>query len=215
MLVGMATAAAALPEVRTKAERSAATKQRLLDATIDCLVELGWSGTSTTEVVRRAGVSRGAQVHHYPTKEDLVLAAIEHLLERRLAEYHAAFDRLPSGDRTPGVALDLLWDSVSGATFDAWLELAIAARRDPTLHERFLEVEQRFWEANLDRFQGMFPEAADDPAFARVALRLSFGVLDGVAIGRIIGVPEDELTEVREAFKLLVAPFFPSTGGST
>ena len=214
MLVRMATAAAALPEVRTKAERSAATKQRLLDATIDCLVELGWSGTSTTEVARRAGVSRGAQVHHYPTKEDLVLAAIEHLIDRRLSEYHAAFDRLPSSDRTPGTALDLMWDSVSGPTFEAWLELAIAARRDPTLHARFLEVEQRFWEANLARFQGMFPEASD-PAFARVALRLSFGVLDGVAIGRIIGVPEEELTDVREAFKALVAPYFPSTGGST
>ena len=62
---------------RTNAERSAATRVRLLDATIDCLIELGWSGTSTTEVVRRAGVSRGAQVHHYPTKEDLVYDQME------------------------------------------------------------------------------------------------------------------------------------------
>jgi len=39
-----------------------------------------WAGTSTTEIVRRAGVSRGAQVHHYPSKEDLVIAAVEHLV---------------------------------------------------------------------------------------------------------------------------------------
>lgn len=210
----MTTATTTPKERRTNAERSAATRECLLDATIDCLVELGWSGTSTTEVVRRAGVSRGAQVHHYPTKDDLVLAAIEHLLTRRLAEYHAAFDSLPSADRTPGTALDLLWDTCTGPTFEAWLELAVAARKEPSLQERFIEVEQRFWDANLERFQRMFPEAAD-PAFARVALRLSFGVLDGLAIGRIVGVDEQELMEVREAFKALVAPHFPSTGGST
>ena len=47
-------------------------RQRLLEATVDCLVEHGWSGTSTTLVSQRAGVSRGAQLHHFPTKNDLV-----------------------------------------------------------------------------------------------------------------------------------------------
>lgn len=198
----------------SKAERGAATRARMLDATIASLIELGWSGTSTTEVVRRAGVSRGAQVHHYPTKDDLVLAAIEHLLERRLLEYHAAFDSLPTTSRTPGIALDLLWDMCAGPTFDAWLELAVAARRDPVLHARFVEVEQRFWSANLERFESMFPEVSADPAFARVALRLTFSILDGLAIGRLIGVDEGDLTEVRDAFKLLVAPFFPLSEGA-
>ena len=50
---------------------------------MECLAELGWSGTSTTEVARRAGVSRGAQQHHYPTKMLLVAAALEHLLDRQ------------------------------------------------------------------------------------------------------------------------------------
>lgn len=201
---------------KTKAERGAATRTRLLDATIDALIDVGWSGTSTTEVVRRAGVSRGAQVHHYPTKEDLVLAAIEHLLVRRLDEYHEAFDRLPPDDRTPGRAIDLLWDACMGPTFEAWLELAVAARLDPVLRSRFMEVESRFWDSNLERFRGMFPEVADDPAFAGVALRFTFAVLDGLALGRLIGVADDDLSSVREAFKALVAPFFPTShGGST
>ena len=209
----MTTAPAPAPQ--TKAERGAATRARLLDATIEALIDVGWSGTSTTEVVRRAGVSRGAQVHHYPTKDDLVLAAIEHLLVRRLDEYHDAFDRLPPGDRTPGSAIDLLWEACSGPTFDAWLELAVAARLDPILRSRFMEVESRFWEANLERFRGMFLEVADDPLFAGVALRFSFTVLDGLALGRLIGVADEELTPVREAFKALVTPFFPTTHGGT
>ena len=57
-------------------ERSRATQIRLLDATVDCLVEHGWAGTTTTVVAARAGVSRGAQLHHYPTKSALVIAAV-------------------------------------------------------------------------------------------------------------------------------------------
>ena len=57
-------------------ERSRATQARLLEATVECLVERGWSGTTTTVVAAMAGVSRGAQLHHYPTKASLVMAAV-------------------------------------------------------------------------------------------------------------------------------------------
>lgn len=190
-----------------QAERSAATRAKLLDATIDCLVELGWQGTSTTEVVRRAGVSRGAQVHHYPSKEDLVLAAIEHLVTRRVEEYRIAFDQLPADRRTPAEALELLWAQCFGPSFDAWLELAVAARRSPTLQARFKEVEHRFGEIATDRFQEMFPAAFGDRALATVAMRLTFAVLDGVALRRIAGAPREELDETRAAYMFLVGAF--------
>ena len=188
-------------------ERSAATRARLLDATIDSLVEVGWAGTSTTEVVRRAGVSRGAQVHHYPTKQELVLAAVEHLLLRRVEEFGAAFERLDPQHRTHGAALDLLWEHCFGPSFEAWLELAVAARSDPLLHGRLVDFEKRLWEAALDAFKAQFPEASDD-AFARVALRLTFAVLDGLVVGRLAGTDPEELTEVLDAFKAITAPYF-------
>ena len=72
---------------------------RLLEATVECLVERGFAGTSTTLVSERAGVSRGAQLHHFPTKNDLVVAAVEHLTEIRGAELAAAVAALPSGHR--------------------------------------------------------------------------------------------------------------------
>ena len=65
-------------------------RARLLEATVDCLVERGFAGTSTTLVSERAGVSRGAQLHHFPTKNTLVVAAVEHLTEVRGAELRAA-----------------------------------------------------------------------------------------------------------------------------
>ena len=194
---------------RPNAERSAETRSRLLDATIESLVELGWAGTSTTEVVRRAGVSRGAQVHHYPTKSELVLAAVEHLLLRRVDEFADAFRGLDPARRTHGAALQLLWEHCFGANFEAWLELAVAARSDDLLRGRLVEVEKRFWAAALDSFQALFPEAADDD-FARVGLRLTFAVLDGLAVSRLAGVDPAELDEVLTAFTAVTAPFFPN-----
>jgi AcrR family transcriptional regulator len=193
---------------RTNAERSAATKAKLLDATVEALVELGWSGTTTTEVVKRAGVSRGAQVHHFPTKDDLVLAAVEHLLLRRIEEFASTFAGLSPERRTHGAALDLLWTHCFGPNFDAWLELAIAARSDLLLHARLVEMEKRFWDAALDTFASLFPEAADE-RFAGVALRLTFAVLDGMAIQRLVDVAPADLADVLDAFKALTAPFFP------
>jgi AcrR family transcriptional regulator len=201
---------------RTNAERSAATQTRLLDATIECLVELGWAATSTTEVVRRAGVSRGAQVHHFPTKEDLVLAALDYLLERRMRAFEDAFAGLPADQRTPANAMRLLFAHCFGDTFEAWLELVMAARTDPAVHERFVQLEERFFDNALSTFRGMFPEAASDPTFARVALRLSFSLLDGLALNRLIDVEAAELEMVLEAFNAITAPYFPhAPGGSS
>src|SRR5205823_12845827 len=90
----MALSATAAPR-RAQAERRAETRGRLLDATLECLAELGYAGTTATEVVRRAGLSRGAQVHHFPTKAELVVAAVEHLFQRRHEEFRQAFADLP------------------------------------------------------------------------------------------------------------------------
>ena len=63
---------------RTQEERTAAMRERLLNATVECLYELGYAKTTTTAIVERAGVSRGAQLHHFPTKADLAIAHNAH-----------------------------------------------------------------------------------------------------------------------------------------
>jgi AcrR family transcriptional regulator len=207
------TLAAPRPIRRSNAARSAATQARLLDATIECLIERGWAATSTTEVVRRAGVSRGAQVHHFPTKDDLVLAAIEHLLERRIAEFQATFADLPAGKRSPAMAMRLMYEKCFRASFEPWLELVVAARTDPALHARFVQLEARFFETALATFRDLFPVAAADAGFARVGLRLAFSVLDGLAIGRLIDTADDDLDEVLEVFNAMTAVYFPESPG--
>lgn len=118
-------------------------RQRLLEATVECLVEVGFSGTSTTLVSRRAGVSRGAQLHHFPTKNDLVLAAVEHLTEKRGLELAAAAEGLPRGARRTRAVLSMLGDHFTSPVFTAALELWVAARTDPGLLESVGPLEQR------------------------------------------------------------------------
>jgi AcrR family transcriptional regulator len=124
-------------------ERSRAMRQRLLDATVECLVERGFAGTSTTLVSERAGVSRGAQLHHFPTKNDLVLAAVEHLSEARGVELQEAATRLPRGRRRTRAVLEMLAAHFTGPVFSAALELWVAARTDPTLRAAVGPLEQR------------------------------------------------------------------------
>jgi AcrR family transcriptional regulator len=124
-------------------ERSRAMRQRLLDAAVECLVERGFAGTSTTLVSERAGVSRGAQLHHFPTKNDLVLAAVEHLSEQRAAELQRASEGLPRGAQRTRAILEMLGDHFASPVFTAALELWVAARTDPQLHAAVEPLELR------------------------------------------------------------------------
>jgi AcrR family transcriptional regulator len=124
-------------------ERTRAMRARLLEATVDCLVERGFSGTSTTLVSERAGVSRGAQLHHFPTKNDLVVAAVEHLTEVRGAELAAAAAKLPTGPKRTRAVLRMLGDHFTSPVFSAALELWVAARTDESLRAVVAPLEQR------------------------------------------------------------------------
>ena len=118
-------------------------RARLLEATVECLVERGFAGTSTTLVSERAGVSRGAQLHHFPTKNDLVVAAVGHLTEKRGEELAAAAASLPEGPRRTRAVLQMLADHFTGPVFAAALELWVAARSDQTLLAAVAPLEQR------------------------------------------------------------------------
>jgi AcrR family transcriptional regulator len=124
-------------------QRSRAMRARLMDATIECLVERGFGGTSTTLISERAGVSRGAQLHHFPTKNDLVVAAVEHLTEVRGAELAARAAEIPRGPHRTRAVLRMLGDHFASPVFIAALELWVAARTDPALLAAVSPLEQR------------------------------------------------------------------------
>lgn len=172
----------------TQAERTALTRAKLLDATASCLAELGYARTSTTEVCRRAGVSRGAQLHHFPTKAELVSAALDHVFERRVDEFRALVQSLPNGPERIDGAIDVLWSVFQGDTFTAWFELAAAARTDPELQRRMSEVAVAMGERIHEVWAEMFPPPPGHrptPFYFDVAPLVLFTLLEGLATRRL------------------------------
>ncbi len=126
---------------RTQEQRSAQTRARLLDATIECLVRYGYSGTTTPRVAEMAGVTRGAQVHHFGSKNDLVIGALQHLAARRTAAVAGNVADLATTEDPVGKVLDLLWDLHQGPMFIAAVELWVAGRTDPALGREVAKFE--------------------------------------------------------------------------
>ncbi|MFH8609265.1 TetR/AcrR family transcriptional regulator [Streptomyces sp. NPDC018029] len=128
---------AAKQERAPKQDRSRATRQKLLEAAVSCLAEHGWAGSTVSVVAERAGVSRGAAQHHFPTREDLFTAAVEYVAEQRSTALRA----LPAQDRASVVAA--LVDLYTGPLFRAALHLWVAASNEPQLGSRVTELESR------------------------------------------------------------------------
>ncbi|MGH9111456.1 MAG: TetR/AcrR family transcriptional regulator [Acidimicrobiales bacterium] len=195
---------------RTQAERSARTRVALLEATIESLAEVGYARTSTTEIVRRAGVSRGAQVHHYPTKADLVVAAVEHLFSRQEQAFVEQFTSLPAGERSLDRAIELLWSIFTGAAYPAALELVVAARTDDDLRVVVQAVGTRFERTVSGLFAELFPNYAGRP-FADHLVGFAFAVLQGAAISGYggFGRPDDAVAMLRSLAHLVTPELLP------
>jgi AcrR family transcriptional regulator len=148
------------PVRRSQAERSAATREALLDAAIECLIDEGYASTTTSAVALRAGLSRGAHLHHFQTRTALVGAAVEALARRWMDELRVASASLPDGPERTVAGLDLLWAHYASPLFQAALDLWTDARSDEELRERLVEVERLLDRETLDLARRLFPVLA-------------------------------------------------------
>jgi AcrR family transcriptional regulator len=159
----MATASA---RRRTQQERREATRNALLEATIQCLVEGGYAGTTTRAVSERAGVSPGALQHHFTSKEELVAEAIGHLAGKLTAQLIE--QGVPSGSSRRHLTeqlVDYLWQTLNGPLMAAATELGVAGRTDPLLRERLVEPQRQALEGVPLAARQLFPEHAAHPDF--------------------------------------------------
>jgi AcrR family transcriptional regulator len=169
-------------------------------ATIDCLVERGWAGTTTTEVAERAGVSRGAQLHHFPTRVALVTSAVRHLAEQWLAEFRSLESTLSGAEDRVSAVTDLLWRTFSGPLFVAAIELWVAARTDRELFATLAATERQTGLAIRDVFREVFGGRASGPDFPALS-RLSIHVMRGMALESLLGADDRRRAEALELWK--------------
>ncbi len=182
-------------------------RARLLDATVECLARLGYAGTTTTEIARRARVSRGAQLHHYPRKEDLVIASVQHVFRLRMENFARNFHEIPpTVDRRP-LAVDLLWKNFQGPVFHAWLELVVASRTDKHLREALQQTSNRFTGDVRVYFKEIFDPSPLSTEFDLIPVFI-FSLMDGMAMRSIIGSNQENdrmLTLLKRYATLFIA----------
>jgi len=148
----------------TQDEKTAETRRRLLDSAILCLIDRGYANTTTSEVAERAGLSRGAQLYHFPRKEELLTSAVDHLFHLMFSDMKEKVGRLGSVSDRRAMAIDLLWEISNGPLATAWIELVVASRTDSYLRSAVTGVNDRMAEFIDQSFKELFPrpESASD-----------------------------------------------------
>ncbi len=213
---------------RTQQQRREETRRALLDAAVESLIEVGFARTTTLEVQRRAEVSRGALLHHFPSKAELLVAAVDHLAEMRAREMKAFASQLPPErarradevDPAPGaderteVVLGLLWQCFSGTFFKVSMELRTAARTDPELRRVLTTAERSLRDRIVAQSRTLFGRAvAEHPNLER-ALDLTLQLMIGAAMSSVLHGEGSRLDDLIDDWKTLFPLVLANAGAA-
>lgn len=170
----------------TQAQRRERMRTRLLDAAVESLVEVGFSGTTTLAVQQRAGVPRGTLQHHFPTRAELLAGAVEHIAQRRLVQLTEEFEAIPAEHDRLATAVELTMRMLSGPTFLAALEMWVGARTDPELLVALVPLEHRLFELMHTGVRDLFREEfPDDPRIPTIT-EFTIEIMTGLAMRALL-----------------------------
>jgi AcrR family transcriptional regulator len=165
-----------------QARKSASTRTQIIEAAVKCLVDLGYARTTTAVIAEKAGLSRGAMLHHFPSKMDIVRAAVDYLHAKRLRAFRKAMAKEPAGGDHVRLGVESYWAHVKHPWFVAFFELAVAARTDNDLAAILFPAQEAFerewYETSLD----LFPEWKHKGEKFLLGFDLSRYVIEGMAI---------------------------------
>ncbi len=173
--------------------KSVQTRITILEAAIDCLQKHGYRSTTTQLIAEVAGISRGAMLHHYATKQDLIASVIDYTVYKRMEVFLDGVRALKDSARIDEMAgIEISWRSMLTREFSAYLELAVAARTDPDLAAIFLPRARRYVKSELAELIRAFPEWAEDPDGYALAMDYANAALEGLVINRDIWAERDQ-----------------------
>ena len=202
---------------RTQQQRRDETRRALLDAAVESLIEVGFARTTTLEVQRRADVSRGALLHHFPSKAELLVAAVAHLADMRAKELKRLSAELPADDRARArtdAVLGLLWQCFSGTFFQVAMELRTAARTDPELRPVLATAERVLRDGIVAQARTLFgKDVAEHPGLER-ALDMTLQLMIGAAMSAVLHGDDRRLDVLIDDWKALF-PTVLAHGAST
>ena len=194
----------AKPARRTQAERSATTRARILEAAVTCLFAAGYGATTTVSVAAEAKVSRGAMLHHFPSKADLMLATLNYVLEVNAANFLAAANRIGDPWERYAALPDLRLEAGVKPAGVAFMEIMVGARSDEAVRARFGEFQEQLRNRTQQRMtewaeaSGVKPSARDHAVSRTITLAIF-----GLAIQRQVlpGTDTEEVLAVLRELK--------------
>ena len=187
--------------------KSLRTRARILDAAMRLFAEIGYHTATNAVIAETAGLTRGAMLYHFATREELVEAAIAYIEVKRARLLEHAAAAPPPGVDAAEHAIDSYWALLREIPFLAFAELEAAARTDAMLRERLAHAQSAFDHAQLggDRF-GALVQAGADPRF-QTSRDLGRFLLEGLARGAMTydvgGRQERLLAIVKRAVRML------------
>ena len=168
--------------VSWQAQKSASTRKQIVDAAIRAFVDVGYAKTTTTHIAERAGLSRGAMLHHFPSKIDIVRAAVKQLHDKRLAAFRRSIADLPTDADRVKLAVEAYWAHVQHPMFVAFFELSVAARTDRELGDILRPAQEEFDQAWYETALEVFPEWHGKSEAFDLALDLTEYLMEGIAV---------------------------------
>lgn len=181
---------------RTQEERTAETKAKILNATLDVMEEDGIADASTAAIARRAGVSRGALSHHYESKFDLIVAAVEFLLNRAIGNIEKLSEQVSAGEATIEDVLDRLWEYDNRRLFIISLDYLSAARTDEKLYRALMPL-GRAYQRHLDEiWSELSRNAGIGQEKATVVLDMMLCLMRGMCLHTVLRDDEDYFNNI-------------------
>lgn len=160
--------------------KSRRTRARILDEAVKVIAHQGYAATTNAAVAEAAGITRGAMLYHFPTRESLLEATINHIQAQRAALFKGATETLPSGGDVTEHAIESYWELLHRDPFVAFAELEAAARTDPMIGELLAPAQAEFDRAQIgDHFLKML-HAGAGPRF-QASRDLARFMLEGMA----------------------------------
>ena len=163
--------------------RGAATREQLLDAAVKSIVKHGYAKLSTTMVADAAKVSRGAMLHHFPSKKILIHETVKHLFEKRLTAFEKMVLNIPKGGDLVEESIKVYWQQINHPYFIAFFELTVAARTDENLLKILLPYQEALNSRGLELAGKLFPEVPRETL--SLGLAMSQAVMEYLALQRI------------------------------
>jgi AcrR family transcriptional regulator len=160
--------------------KSRRTRARILAAATRLFAEIGYHAAANALIAEAAGITRGAMLYHFPSREDLLEAVVEHLQAEWLALFDAAAADPPAGVDATAHAIAAYWKLLAEPPFVAFAELEAVARTDPAVAARIAPAQAAFDRVQLGGAFSAIAQAGQGPRL-QASRDLARFLLEGLA----------------------------------